>query len=159
MAAADHGGDTGPERAQHHHQHLAARIAQRPHAPSEHAVGERERRHHQRRRADRDAELARDLRQQRVAHAQVGGADESGQRQQHDGARRRVAGGACRSHSIPRLRLAGGDVAPWQAADFERAAPAVLDALDQAILLEARVAELSSALPPRNQPSAGRGAG
>ena len=95
MRRRDHGGDAGPQRAQHHH--AAACRARRPAArptpgtrrrparkpsPSSAAV------------ADRDAELAGDLRQQRIAHAQVGRAGERSQRQQGDGARRRVARGA-----------------------------------------------------------------
>ena len=49
-ARGDHAGDAGPQRAEHDHQDLAARIPQRPHRHLEHAVGERERRHHHRRR-------------------------------------------------------------------------------------------------------------
>ena len=51
-----------------------------------HPIGHGKGRNHRRGRADRDAELSGDLRQQRVAHAQVGGADERCQREQQNGA-------------------------------------------------------------------------
>ena len=90
-AGRDHGGNAGPEGAQHDHVEPAARVAERPDHHLEYAVRQRKSRHRQGRRADRDAELAGDLRQQRIAHAQVRGAGERGQRQQGDGARRRLA--------------------------------------------------------------------
>ena len=62
----------------------------------EQAVGEREGGDDDARAADRDAELARDLRQQRVADAQVGRAGEAGERQQDDGARRGGGGSSGR---------------------------------------------------------------
>ena len=64
--------------------------AERPDHDLEHAVGQRERHHDRGGRADADAELARDLRQQRIAHAQVGGAGKRGQRQDGDRPRRRL---------------------------------------------------------------------
>ena len=92
-AGGDHAGNAGPDGAQHDHVEPSARVAERPDHHLEYAVSQREGRHRQRRRTDRDAKLAGDLRQQRIAHAQVRGTGERGQRQQGDGALRRLARG------------------------------------------------------------------
>jgi hypothetical protein len=98
----DNGGDPGPQRAQHHHQQFAACVPERANDDLAHAIGAREGGNHQRRRADGHTEFGRDLRQERVADAQVGSTDEGCQRQQQNGARGRRCGiGRCRRIHAP----------------------------------------------------------
>ena len=66
---------------------LPSASPKRPDDDLENAVGDRKCRDDPGCRADAYRELARDLRQQRVAHAQVGSADESGKRKQRDSPR------------------------------------------------------------------------
>ena len=72
---------------------LALRIAQGTDHHLEQAVGECEGRDDHAGAADGNTEFAGDLRQQRVAYPQVGGADETREGQQHDGPHREIAGG------------------------------------------------------------------
>jgi hypothetical protein len=98
----DDGGDSGPQRAQHHHQQFTACVPERANHDLAHAIGDRKGGNHRRSRADGHAELGGDLWQERVADAQVGGTDEGCQRQKQNGARGRRAGIArCRRIHAP----------------------------------------------------------
>ena len=95
---ARHRGYTGPNAPEHHHAQLALRITQRPNDDLEQAVRHREGSNDCARFTYRRAQLAGNLRQQRIAYPQVRGADEACDRQENDSAHGRFGLALIRAH-------------------------------------------------------------